>query len=494
MTDPAFAPQPGAPVGSMRRAARNAVFVMIAETAAKVTTFAWTVVAARELTQGQFGSFNFALSVALILASIAEWGFDPLLIQRVAREPGRAEAFFAHAIGWEGALATALFGTAAIVGGLAADGTTRIVLLLVLLATYLDVYSDTIRAMGTAFQRQGVTSIALVLQRFATVGIAIPVLLLGGGLQGFAMAFLGGYVIGFVAHAVALGRLDVRFRFRHLERGGMRTFLRGTTAVGVSGLLLAALFRIDAIIITALKGDAALGAYSAAYRIFETSLFVVFAVNGALYPMMAERGDDADRVQSVFERAMGVTTLVYAPYAVVCLVDADRILDLLFGSQYAASSTDALRLLALAPFIYTLGFVGGSALLALQQTRILLVAAVAATGANLALNLALIPSWGIEGAAIATTMSFLVEGVILVVVLGRTSGRRPALVSAVLPGVVGGIGLAAVLELAPLSTIPALAVGTPVYLGCWWAAARVVAPWQFEMLGALRRTRVPDGD
>ncbi len=492
MTDPAYAPLPDdRGSGSFERAARNAAFVMIAETAAKVTTFAWTVVAARELTRGQFGSFNFALSLALILASIAEWGFDPVMVQRVARDPSAKERHFANTVGWEGAIASVLFGAAAIAGGLASSGTTRIVLLLVLLAAYLDVFSDTIRALGTAVQRQGVTSIALVIQRIATVGVAVPVLLLGGGLEGFAIAFLGGYAVGFAAHLYALGRLGVRFRFGFIQRDGMRTFARGTTAIGLSGLVLAALFRIDALILAALKGEAALGAYSVAYRLFETSLFVAFAVNSALFPLMAERGDHPDKVRGVMEKALGSILFLYLPYTVVCLLEAEQILDLLFGNRYATISAGSLRWLAAAPLVYAVSFIAGSALTAVRRTGGMLVAAIVATVANIGLNFALIPMVGIEGAAIATTASYLVEGLVLLWYFRRAGGSHPDVVTVALPPVGGALVFAAVLALAPVPTAVALTAGLVLYVATWWAVARRFTPDQLEFVRQLARRVLP---
>ena len=53
---------------------------------------------------------------------------------------------------------------------------------------------------------------------------------------------------------------------------------------------------------------------------------------------------------------------------------------------------------------------------------------------------------------------------------------------------------AGALEVLPLAAIPAIAVGFPIYLAIWWLVARVVAPWQFEMLGALARRTSPAPD
>lgn len=491
MTDPAYAtlgptPRPGR-FRALPRPARNAAFALVAETGSKLTTFLWTVVAARELSQADFGTLNFALSLALILAAVAEWGFDPVMIQRTAREPELGERFFVHAVTWEAIVATVLFaGTAAAVVTFS-TGTAQVVVLLVLLAIYLDVFADTMRGMGTALQRQGVTSVALLVQRVAIAAFVVPVLLAGGGLTAFGVAFLAGYIVGYGAHLVALHRLGIRLRPGLVDRTGMRSFMKGTTAIALSGLVLAALFRVDALMLAAFEGPVAVGTYAAAYRLFETTLFVAFAVNGALFPLMSERGDDGVQVRAVLEKAIGAMFLLYLPYAVICIIDANAVLSLLFGADYGASSSTALVLLAPAPAFYAMAFATGSALTAMRRTGGLLVAAIAATVLNVGLNLVLIPTISIDGAALATTVAYLTEATVLLVYVTRITGGPPRFARAALPAFAASVPLAGVLLAAPIHPFAAMAIGLPIYVVGWWLVARRFAPWQVDFLRVLLR-------
>ena len=52
-------------------------------------------------------------------------------------------------------------------------------------------------------------------------------------------------------------------------------------ALGVDTVVAMALFRIDQVLLGAMKGDAAVGVYAAAYRLLETMLFVSWAVAAA---------------------------------------------------------------------------------------------------------------------------------------------------------------------------------------------------------------------
>jgi O-antigen/teichoic acid export membrane protein len=64
-----------------RPPAVNAALAALADVVGKVSTLAWTVVAARLLTQEQFGAFNLALALALIASAVAEGGYDPVLVR-----------------------------------------------------------------------------------------------------------------------------------------------------------------------------------------------------------------------------------------------------------------------------------------------------------------------------------------------------------------------------------------------------------------------------
>ena len=52
------------------------------------------------------------------------------------------------------------------------------------------------------------------------------------------------------------------------------------------------LFRIDTVMLAAYESDAVVGNYGAAYRLFESTLFLSWAVGAAVYPVYSRRSGE----------------------------------------------------------------------------------------------------------------------------------------------------------------------------------------------------------
>jgi O-antigen/teichoic acid export membrane protein len=480
-------PGGGAPRGVSaltRRTARNAAVRGIAEIIGKFATLAWTLVAGRELSTADFGAFAYALGLSLLVSSLPAWGFDIVLARRASAEPKHVNRLHSEAIAWQTLLAVPVLGLTALVAGPFRPSRDAVLALLILLvAALLEIWSDTARATAAAKQRQSGIATALLVQRCGTAVLAIAALLSGGGILWLSLAFLAGTVIGYAAHLRALRVLDVHFSRALLTRDGMADMGRRSRAVGLSALILMALFRVDVVILEAFKGDAEVAAYAVAYRLLETVLFVTWAVNHAVFPVMSASTEPSALRRGV-ERGTSAAAFIYLPFAAVSLAEAPAIIRLLYGSRYVDPSATVLRWLALAPMIYAVAYLGVSALVSRDRTRAMVVAASVALLANVALNVALIPSLGGVGAAVATTLSYAVELVVVLVVLRRLAGVV-RLVSAVRVPLVASALVAGLLVASPLPLLVDLALAGALYLVVWWALARRFAPEQLGVLASL---------
>ena len=469
--------------GVSRLVAKNAAVRATADLVGKVATLAWTVVAVHALTQQDFGAFSYALALMLLVSSFPAWGFDPVLVRRGSVSPEQLTRLHTEAIAWQTLLAVPVF---VLVGLLAAvsrpSPEATAVVAIVLLAGVPELLSDTARASASARQEPAGVAIALVLQRLVTAAFIVGALWGGYGVLGAACGFLAGTLAGWFAHVAALRRIDVHVRLSALSWPGMREMLREARLLGLSAVVLVVLFRVDAVLLEAFKGDEAVAAYAVAYRLLETVLFVAWAIRQAVLPVMST--STGARVRAGYERGMAAAAFVYLPFAAVCLVEAEQVLSLLFGSMYATQSAPMLRWLALAPMVFTGAFLGFSVLVAGKRSGVLLAAALVSAATNIVLNLVLIPPLSGVGAAIATTVSYGVLVGIVVAAIRGTVGRirmvRPLAESAVASGLLAGTLLAMQLPL-PVE----LVVGGVVYLGAWPILVRRFAPEQLSVLRSL---------
>lgn len=466
---------PPAP-GQAQRAARNVAVVAGGELTGKLATLVFAVLAARGLGPAGYGAFAYALSYGLLLATIPSWGFDSVLLRRGGTDVRDLPAALAQTLALRGALAVPVL----LLGG-AAGALTRpsraaaLALLLVLLACVADTFGDAGRAAAAAVERRGRAALALVVQRVAAAAIAAALLAQGAGLVPVAGGYLAASLLGQLLILRAVRRLGIRPDWAQVGRPQLAAMWRSSLVLGLDTLAAMALFRLDALLLGAIRGDAELAAYAVAYRLLETVLFVTWTVSRTLFPAMsrAARGPDAVRLG---EQALTAVGTVFVPYTVVLLIAGPDLLRLLFGAQFTGAGALAVRLLALAPLAFAVSYLASDVLIARARSREVLVATAVGAGANLALNLAVIPRYGAAGAAVATTASYAVEGAVAVVLAARL-GRWLRVDRA----------LALPLLAAPAAVLALAAAPGPVLLRCLLAAVGYAATWLL-----LGRWRFPE--
>lgn len=449
-----------------RRTAGNVAAVAGSQLAGKFATLAWLVVAARVLDQPAFGAFSFALALALLVGAVVEWGFSPIMIARASPDPSRLDALYTSAQVWQLVLGAPAYAAAVLVARSALDSPGEtVVLVAAVVATAAETWCSTARSAASVVQRQGRVSFALTAQRVVVAAAAVAALVIDGGVVALTLAFLAGTLIGVPLHAAALRRVGVRLSAPGLSLASLRALLAGSHLVGVSGVVLMGLAKLDQVLLGVLDDQAAVGAYAVAYRLLETVFFVAFALRAAIFPILAADPRPAV-VAAALRRAWEVLCLAYLPYAVVCLVAPGLVLRLLFGAPYDVSAVSSLRWLAVVPLLFSGAYLLSAALLAVDRQRGVLVAALAALAVTVAADLALIPPLGPAGAAVATVAGYGTQALVC-----ARSARRSGVLPPVLPGlalaVAAALPLVAVVALLPL--LPALVVGAPVYLGAWMA-------------------------
>ncbi len=466
------------------RAARNASVRGLAEIVGKFATLVWTVVAARVLSQQEFGAVSYAMALMYLLSSFAAWGFDSGVVRRGSAEVALLPRVYLGSQVWKTALAALVFGVAALLAlGSRPTLASWLVLVLMLLAGFPELWSHTARAVASVRQSPAGVSTALVVQRLVTAALIVAALAAGLGPIGLAAGFLGGTLAGWAAHHVAVRRLGVRPALLGLTRADLRSAASGTFLIGVSGLALMLLFRVDMVLLARLRGDVEVADYSVAYRLLETVLFVSYAVHQAIFPVMSAT-TSRPRQRSAYERALAVAGFIYLPFAVVSVLEGGAVVGLLFGGDYAVESGLALAWLAPAPLFFAAALFGTALLMARLRTRAMLLASCVALATNVVLNLVLIPPYGSAGAAAATTVAYAVQTVVVLAVL-RSATPRPRFLPPLLPAVAACVGLAATLAALDAPVLVELPVGMVVYLLGWVLVVRRFAPDQLEVVRHL---------
>jgi O-antigen/teichoic acid export membrane protein len=477
-----------APPSVAVRTAVNAVVMAGADLAGKVATLAFTVVAARMLSEAEYGAFAYAVAVSMLVATVPSWGFDALLVQRGSASPEQLPQLYAATATAKAAVGVPVFAAAAVLVGMTRpSGQAAAALGIVLLAALCDQLADTARSVATAAQRLGGVSAALTAQRFVAAALAVAFMASGGRLIAVAAAYGLGAAVGLLATVRAVRRLGIRASAAGVRPHHVGALARDSWALGAAVVIGMILFRIDAVMLEALLDDGAVAVYSVSTRLVETVLFIAWAVSNANFPVMSAEIDVA-RIRRSLELVSAVLAAAYVPFAVVALIEAPGVLQLLFGADYAEASAPVLRWLAFAPLLWGVYYLCQFGLLARARQGRLLLAVTLAAVLNVLLNLALIPPSGPVGAAVATTASYGVGAVLMVAMLTSVTGR-PAILASLVDAAIAGAAMAGALAVAPGPLALRLAVAVAAYTAVWVLVVRRRSPEQLAVVTAVLRGR-----
>jgi O-antigen/teichoic acid export membrane protein len=264
--------------------------------------------------------------------------------------------------------------------------------------------------------------VALPASRLLVLVIALAV---GLRAKGAALA----YVLGFAASAIVGSLGAYRVGVRPLRRdSGTRQLVRRLVRFSVYrwgvDILQPVLLWADVVILGALKPSAVAGTYAVATRVVVFASVGLAALNLATAPFIArnlkaERLDEAGRIYDLASRWGAILTFV--PLGVIF---AFRLQILgLFGHGFVEGS-DALSIVMIGFLFNAACGPVGTFLDMSVRNRLVLWDNIAAVATNIGLNLALIPSLGMVGAAIAWSSALVLVNLLLLYQVHRFLGIR----------------------------------------------------------------------
>ncbi|GAA0492758.1 flippase [Microbacterium aurantiacum] len=186
-----------------------------------------------------------------------------------------------------------------------------------------------------------------------------------------------------------------------------RTMAKHSAPLSLSGIANQVNLRADVVILQTLSGSISVALYSAAARLSELLYVIPTAYMSATFPSLLDLKNHNKTAEYRRALEVGFSGAFYLGVSVAVAIwfSADWIVSLLFGPDYAQSAR-VLQIHVLAcPFVFMAAvlskWIVAEGLLWISFLRHAIGATLAVT-----LNLALIPTYGIDGAAWATVASY----------------------------------------------------------------------------------------
>jgi O-antigen/teichoic acid export membrane protein len=385
-----------------------------------------TVVLVRALEATRYGEWATIMAIIDLVAMVGNFGLETVVIRLATQEPEREGAWIGAATSLRLAIALpALLVFVAVLAVIAADD-EMLLAGLVLSLLYLTSVLSTLRLVFRLHVRNHVTVFFTTLNSVLWAGAVIAIAALDGDIVAFAVAFL---LVTFIVQGclaiVALRTIKVRWRG---SRQLWPRLLGIGISVGIAATLTFAYGRIDQILVYELAPDSEeVGIYAAMYKILDNAGFVPMAVMVTLFPIMAGLFPaDPPRLRRMMQMAVDYLSFVAFGGLALTIVAAEPIIGLLYGDEFTSGAT-VLTILIAAFIPICIGNVAGNMVVAMDlQRRYLWLAAIGLV-LNVALNVVLIPEYGIEAAAWVTLATEVVVVALATVMVLRRMEMRLSL-------------------------------------------------------------------
>ena len=383
---------------------RNIIRLATGDLVAKATSFFAFVYLARILGVANFGVLEFAGSVLAYLLLIADCGFE-MWGTREAANSRDIPALAARVVPVRLLLASVSFALLLAVLPLFPHyPSLRAVLIIYGLTVFAQAASLKWVFMGQQ-QMSGVAR-GLVIGQFVFAALVVGFIHNPVGLV-WVPAFK---LLGELVTALYFARWFARTYGVALNMSlrGARAILKPAFTIGFSLAMGLLNYNFDAVLLGFLKGPTVVGWYNAAYKLLLVGLSAALAYFAGLFPALSRLYVENRKEFGLLVRHTAELWLVFVvPLVVAGTFLAGPVIRLLYGAAYANSAAP-FRILLWSAALVMLRWVYMDSLRATGHQALDLRCAITSASLNVALNVLLIPRFGMIGAASATVFADLV--------------------------------------------------------------------------------------
>jgi O-antigen/teichoic acid export membrane protein len=403
--------------------ARSLTLNMIGEVASLVLGFVASILLARLLGPADRGLLALELSIVDFAYAIGSLGL-PLSVEYHAARRERAGSLLANTLAYGAVLAAVvvplawlLQGTLADVFGRGEGGATWVLAAALVPLSFVQ-WTTANQLSGSL--RFGVFNALWIAMRLVYVVVTVALLFAGlgvtAGLLGAAAA----------ATVTVLGGSRVLLRGERLRVDPplLGRMVRYGARLQVGSLFQLLNYRLDVIVLQFFQPLAQVGYYIVAQVVAELVTRLSSAFQSSVLPLVSHADTDEDRDRTTIAALRHQALLTAVAIAVVAAA-GPLLLVFAFGPEFRASIVPMLIILPGIWFLNT-GVVVGAALGGRGRPGTASLLSGVALVVTVALDLALIPQFGVTGAAVASLCSYAAYGIAALAVAGRVMDVRPA--------------------------------------------------------------------
>ena len=392
-------------MSTVQKVAKNTAVIMGGDLTFRLISFFVTIYLARYLGVEVWGKYSFAFAYLAFFGIITDLGLQDLLVREMSRNEVKISKLIGNAYVIRMILTVVGVLSALVVIsviGYPKDTTTFVYIAAFTL--FFISFSDFYRTIFQANLKMEYNMIAKLTNRVISAVLVLYIIFV---IEGTVNQILLVLVLSEGIKTLInyyFSRRFVRPDFE-MDFGLWKYLLRECWPLALSEVIWIIYFRIDVVMLSAMVGDAPVGLYSAAYKLYEPLSLIPKALTMSLFPIMSASLKKSDgRLLTTYRLGFKYILIITLPLAIGITLLSDRLILLVYGSEFANSAI-ALQILIWAFIFTSLTSVLTKLLVSIGKQKLTMVATATTCVFNIVLNFILIPSMGFIGASIVTVTS-----------------------------------------------------------------------------------------
>lgn len=372
-------------------------------------SFITTIFVARYLGPEDLGILSYHLAFAVILSPFVTFGLLSFTEHRIASKPQYVRAYLTHALllhfitGVISALILSIFAITLI------DLQVNIYFILFVSVNIVGMfYFNVIKSFLNAKLQSRIHVISSLLvalitsmSKFACIAFELPLI-------AFVIIFAFEPILLFICLKKLFNQNLEKVSLTVVKRKYLISLALMASPLMLSSIMVVIYMKLDLIMIGILLSPSETGYYSISASLAEAWIFIPIAIITSAYPEIAKYyHSDTDFFYRKVAKLLRIIAGMTLMFLTLVLISSDALILKLFGVPYAKSIT-ALQILSVGSFFILYGSLQARYLNTHSLFRLQFYISTIGALSNVVLNIFLIPSHGIDGAALATVISFTI--------------------------------------------------------------------------------------
>lgn len=393
-------------MNTVQRIAKNIGVLGVSQVITSILGFFLLIYIARYLGEVGFGKYSFAVSFTALFMIFADLGTSQLIIRELARNKESTGEYLTNISVIKLLLSFLAFGFIAVTINLM-DYPQDTIYAVYLFGIYmiLTSFALTFRSIFQAYERMEYTAVVTVIEKIILISLVLFVLFSGYGLIELAYAHVFAGIVDIVL-SFFIVLIKITKPKPEINLSLWKTLIIASIPFGLNALFGVLFFKIDTVMLSVFKDDAAVGIYNAAYvPLLALTGIISQMIVSALYPIMSRYFiSSKDSLKTFTVLSSKYMAIIGFPIGIGCFVLANRFIALFYVDQYSASII-VFQILALFIPIRLVSSITGTLLSSINRQSLRTASVGISALFNIALNAVMIPYLSYIGASIATVLS-----------------------------------------------------------------------------------------